>query len=580
MFFWIFLRLILMGRSNIIYFSRSPLSCGVRLRATLFLFGMLLFQSHTVQAAASIVVVNADGSDEGFNDSTAFSASGNNSATTLGQARLNALQYAADLIARVLNSNIEIKVSAQMNALGGSDSSATLGSASTTSVVRDFTNAPVASTWYTTALAEKLAGTNINSGNEINITFNGDLDGNTVLGSTHWYYGLDASPGSDIDFVTVALHELIHGLGFGGFVSLSSGAKLVGLDDSYMRLLEHHGAGVADYPSMTDTQRVTASTATGDLHWTGTAVTANSGGLSAGVSSGHVEIYAPSPQESGSSTSHFSTTLSPNELLEPSYTSANHDPGLSVQLLSDVGWGTINSDSNSVDLMVTQSLSASSVEAGSEVSYTLTIANNGGFDATSGFLTNLLPEGASFVSASSSQGSCVHANSVVSCALGTLMGGGGSYTVNISATMNTAGSLVNTAIVHSVNPDASETDNVSVSSLSVTAMVSEGGGGGGGCFIATAAWGSDMQSEVRYLRAFRDNYLLTNQAGRWFVRQYYQYSPPLADYIRHHPRLRSLVRAGLRPLVALSRHLLSEAQLPSYSQAGAAVKIPARSGEK
>ena len=538
------------------------------------MFLLLLFPSPSLQAAASIVVVNADGDDEGFNDSSAFSASGNNSAITLGQARLNALQYAADLIARVINSDVEIKISAQMNALGGTSSSATLGSASPTSVVRDFTNAPVASTWYPMPLAEKLLGANINSGNEINITFNLDIDGDSVLGSTGWYYGLDGSPGSDIDMVTVALHELIHGLGFGGYVTLSTGEKLLGLDDAYMRLLEHHGAGVADYPSMSNAQRVTASTATGDLHWTGAALTAASGSLTAGVSGGHVEMYAPSPQESGSSTSHFSTSLSPNELLEPSYTAANHDPGLAAQLLSDVGWGAINTDSNTVDLVVTQSPSASDVEQGAEISYTLTIANNGGFDATSGFLTNLLPEGATFVSASSSQGSCSHANGVVSCALGNLMGGGGSYTVTIRATMDAAGSMTNTAIVHSVNPEASSADNVSVSSLSVAAM--QGGGGSGGCFIATAAWGSDMQNEVRYLRAFRDHYLLTNRPGRWFVRQYYHYSPPLADFLRRHSRLRSLVRAGLTPLVALSRYLLREDQLPTHSQD----EVRSRSGEK
>ncbi len=570
---WIFPHLILKRRNKTIY-SVMPLFryTPVRFSAPVLLLLVLLVQVSSLQAAASIVVVNADGADEGFNDSTPFTATGNNSAATLGQARLNALQYAADLIARVINSNVEIKISAQMNALGGDGSSASLGSASATSIVQNFTNAPVANTWYTLALAEKLAGANINSGNEINITFNQDLDGDTVLGTTHWYYGLDAAPSADIDFVTVALHELIHGLGFGSFVTLATGEKLGGLDDAYMRLLEHHGAAVADYPSMDNAQRVIASTATGDLHWTGAAVAAASGSLSAGVTGDHVQMYAPASQESGSSVSHFSTALSPNELMEPNYTVANHDPGLAVQLLGDVGWGAVNSDDNTVDLSVSQMLLAdgaeiSEVEAGSEISYILTIANNGGFDATSGFLTNLLPEGSSFVSASSSQGSCNHANGVVSCALGTLMGGGGSYTVTIVAGMGEAGSGINTAIVHSVNPEAVQTDNVSVSTLTVTAMqVSTAGGGGGGCFIATAAWGSDMQKDVRYLRAFRDRYLLDNQAGRWFVRQYYRYSPPLANYIRSRPRLRALARVLLRPLVAMSRYLLSEEQLPQQGE--------------
>jgi hypothetical protein len=77
------------------------------------------------------------------------------------------------------------------------------------------------------------------------------------------------------------------------------------------------------------------------------------------------------------------------------------------------------------------------------------------------------------------------------------------------------------------------------------------------CFIATAAYGTPMQDEVRYLRAFRDQYLLTNDLGRKVVELYYTVSPPVADYIREHDTLRSVVRTGLRPLVEMSRQLTS-----------------------
>jgi hypothetical protein len=74
-------------------------------------------------------------------------------------------------------------------------------------------------------------------------------------------------------------------------------------------------------------------------------------------------------------------------------------------------------------------------------------------------------------------------------------------------------------------------------------------GSSSGCFIATAAYGSYMEPEVRLLRNFRDKSLLTNKPGRHFVSLYYRYSPPVAAYIAEHAWLRLLSRVALTPLV-------------------------------
>lgn len=103
-----------------------------------------------------------------------------------------------------------------------------------------------------------------------------------------------------------------------------------------------------------------------------------------------------------------------------------------------------------------------------------------------------------------------------------------------------------------------------VDSLSVFAIGSpdeeetplSGGGGSSGCFIATAAYGSPYESHVSLLRQFRDVYLLPHQLGQAFVKAYYRYSPPMADFIAEHDSLRAAVRVGLLPLVGFSYLLI------------------------
>ncbi|MCK4822109.1 SBBP repeat-containing protein [bacterium] len=74
----------------------------------------------------------------------------------------------------------------------------------------------------------------------------------------------------------------------------------------------------------------------------------------------------------------------------------------------------------------------------------------------------------------------------------------------------------------------------------------------GGCFIATAAFGSPVEPQVKVLREFRDRFLLTNTVGKAFVRLYYAWSPSIADFIASNDELRAVVRLSLLPLVGMS----------------------------
>ncbi len=84
-----------------------------------------------------------------------------------------------------------------------------------------------------------------------------------------------------------------------------------------------------------------------------------------------------------------------------------------------------------------------------------------------------------------------------------------------------------------------------------------GGGSGGGCFIATAAYGSRLSSEVRVLSDFRDRYLMGSTLGRKFVAAYYRLSPPLAGFIERHPVLRKCVRMQIAPFVKFADFILT-----------------------
>ncbi|MEI6702393.1 MAG: CFI-box-CTERM domain-containing protein [Deltaproteobacteria bacterium] len=72
-----------------------------------------------------------------------------------------------------------------------------------------------------------------------------------------------------------------------------------------------------------------------------------------------------------------------------------------------------------------------------------------------------------------------------------------------------------------------------------------------GCFIATAAYGSPLEANVLVLREFRDTALSATSFGRWFIRFYYQTSPPIARMIESREFAKKVVRTILKPIVFL-----------------------------
>lgn len=289
--------------------------------------------------AASVLVIARDGAGEGFNDPTPVTPVGGNRGTTLGAQRFIAFEYAAELWAATVRSPVQIRISATFDPLSCSAGSTTLGVAGPVSVFRDFAGAPRANTFYPSALADSLAGMDLAPDeDDIDATFNSAF-GSTCPFPAGWYYGLDGNaPGEDSDFVTVALHELGHGLGFITFVDVDTGERFQGRDDVFLTfLLDARSNKTLD--TMTNAQRRSAIEATGSLVWNGAAVRAESGVLDTGADGqGRVRMYAPAFAQAGSSASHWSDALSPLELMEPFFESPLHDVGLAAAAFTDLGW--------------------------------------------------------------------------------------------------------------------------------------------------------------------------------------------------------------------------------------------------
>ena len=77
---------------------------------------------------------------------------------------------------------------------------------------------------------------------------------------------------------------------------------------------------------------------------------------------------------------------------------------------------------------------------------------------------------------------------------------------------------------------------------------------GGGCFVATAAYGSEMATEVQQLRELRDNQLMNTASGTTFMGAfndiYYSFSPLIADYERENPLFKEAIKIAITPMLS------------------------------
>jgi uncharacterized repeat protein (TIGR01451 family) len=223
---------------------------------------------------------------------------------------------------------------------------------------------------------------------------------------------------------------------------------------------------------------------------------------------------------------------------------------------------------DAADLVLTKTAPSETV-VGEPMTYEFRVTNKGPFDATEVELTDQLPPNVMIEAFEFTPqgGSCDLTSNPITCELRTI--NSGDTTLVLFAVLPISeGRLTNTASVRSrMNPDPDRTDNSATAVTTVepqptsplddlsdtnSSSDSGGGDGGGGCFIATAAYGSPLATEVQILREFRDQYLLNHPPGRLLVSIYYWLSPSMAQMIAPYPSLRTAVRVSLWPVVGIA----------------------------
>jgi uncharacterized repeat protein (TIGR01451 family) len=122
-----------------------------------------------------------------------------------------------------------------------------------------------------------------------------------------------------------------------------------------------------------------------------------------------------------------------------------------------------------IDLFVTKDDLPDPVQLNGQLTYTIVVGNNGPDAATQVTLADPLPAGTTFVSVSTTQGTC-SGGAIVSCNLGTIAKGQ-TVTITLVVTANQAGTLTNTATVVGKEPESNTANNQDTEQTVVVAPV-------------------------------------------------------------------------------------------------------------
>ncbi|MFT5568065.1 MAG: hypothetical protein ACI9RP_000092 [Cyclobacteriaceae bacterium] len=232
-----------------------------------------------------------------------------------------AFRFAADMWEMEVVSSVPIIIEADLAPLGAG-TIAQNGSPA----VRNVPNTPDPSVAYNTSLANAIAGVDLSPGeSDLFQTYNSDFN---------FYYGLDANPGDQTDFVSIALHEIGHGMGISGTGSPNGFSSNPRSWDTFIE----SGAGTSIVDLGSGSPEQIAAMTSDNLFM-------NSFNTRAALDGIFSKVYAPNPFNQGSSLSHWDEASfpagDPNSLMSPSFApgEAIHDIGdITRGILRDMGW--------------------------------------------------------------------------------------------------------------------------------------------------------------------------------------------------------------------------------------------------
>lgn len=191
--------------------------------------------------------------------------------------------------------------------------------------------------YYPVALAEKISGEALNLPQEADLTMK-------VNSSISWYFGTDGNTlSTQYDLVTVAIHEICHGLGFFDSMNTDGTTGYYGLGP--MPVVYDGFVENATGQRLTDTLQFSNNSTSLYQQLIGRQLYFNGPLVRKTTNGEKIKLYAPQKWDSGSSVSHFDESLKDengkNLLMSPylDLGEAIHNPGkLTLAVLGDLGW--------------------------------------------------------------------------------------------------------------------------------------------------------------------------------------------------------------------------------------------------